>query len=68
MYGYAAGAGSTWFLALRLGRKGKGLLLMYLPGIFPTTSSIIKVIKNTFRTGKVMINSKTKSNIPHCII
>ena len=36
MYGYAAGAGSNWFLALRLGSKGKGLLLMYLPGIFHT--------------------------------
>ena len=36
MYGYATGAGSTWYLALRLCRKGKGLLCMYLPGIFPT--------------------------------
>ena len=38
--GYADGSGSTWFLALKLGRKGKGLLLMYLPGIFPTVRNL----------------------------
>ena len=43
MYGYAAGAGSTWFLALRLGRKGKGLLRMYLPGIFPTRIGVFVI-------------------------